>query len=127
MVSLNTTNISQRCLQYLIEGFDCTIRLWVVWSSLLMMKFKFLSQGFNGFVDEVCALITHEDLHASKSGYNILKYELHSCSCTTVLNFSCFFPSGQILFRNDNVSSSCVHSRRVNRSHKVNGPFIEYL
>jgi hypothetical protein len=38
-----------------------------------MMKFKFLIQGFNSFVDKVCALITHEDLWASKPGYNILK------------------------------------------------------
>jgi hypothetical protein len=53
-----------------------------------MVNFKFLSQDFNSFVDEVCALITHEDLRASKPCYDILKNELHSCSYTTILNFS---------------------------------------
>jgi hypothetical protein len=51
-----------------------------------MVEFEFLSQGFNSFVDEVCALITHKDLWASKSGYDILKYELCSCGYSTVLN-----------------------------------------
>jgi hypothetical protein len=38
-----------------------------------MMNFKFLSQGFNSFVDEVCALIINVDLCASKSSYDITK------------------------------------------------------
>ncbi len=71
-----------------------------------MMHFKLLSQGFNGFVNEVCTLITHKDLWASKSSYDIIKYELHGCSCTRVFNYSVFYPFGQILRSNDNVSGS---------------------
>jgi hypothetical protein len=51
-----------------------------------MVKFNFPSQGFNSFVDEFYTLITHEDIHASKPCYDILKNELRSCSCTTILN-----------------------------------------
>jgi hypothetical protein len=75
-----------------------------------MVNLKFLSQGFNSFVDEMCALITHEDLWAKQSGDNILKDELRSYGCTIVLNFSYFCPSGQILSHSDNVSSSLCAS-----------------
>jgi hypothetical protein len=92
-----------------------------------MVNFKFLSLGFNSFVNEMCALITHEDLWASKPCYDILKNELHNYSYTTILKFSCFFPYGQILCPSDNVSLSHVPSWCVKRSHKINGPFLEYL
>jgi hypothetical protein len=62
-----------------------------------MVNFELLSQGFNGFVNEVCTLITHKDIQASKYGYQIIKDESCSCSCTTVFNFSFFFPSGKIV------------------------------
>jgi hypothetical protein len=75
-----------------------------------MVNLKLMSQGFNGLVDEVCSLITHKDLWASKSGYDILKNELCNFSCTTILNYSCFYPSGQRFYSSDNVSSSCVLS-----------------
>jgi hypothetical protein len=97
-----------RCLQDFIECFNCLICLWMIGCALLMVNFKFLSQGFNDLIDEMCALIIHKDLLASKPSYDIIKYEAHSCSCTTVLNCSCFYPSGQILDRGDYVSSSCA-------------------
>jgi hypothetical protein len=39
--------------------------------ALLMVDYKFLSQGFNCFIYEMCALITHKDLWASKIGYDV--------------------------------------------------------
>jgi hypothetical protein len=75
-----------------------------------MVKFKLPSQGFNSFVDEVSTLITHEDLRAYKPCYDILKNELRSCSFTIILSYSCFCPSGQILYHSDNISISCAPS-----------------
>jgi hypothetical protein len=92
-----------------------------------MMNFRLLSQGFNIFINKMSTLIVHKDLWSSKPGYDILKDELFNCSFTTILNFSCFFPSGQILCHSDDVSSSCVLSWWVDRSHEINGPFLKCL
>jgi hypothetical protein len=73
-----------------------------------VLNFKFLSQGFNGIINKMCTLITREDIWAYKPSYDIIKYEMCSYSFTTVLNRSCFCPSGQILCHNDDVSSSCA-------------------
>jgi hypothetical protein len=92
-----------------------------------MMNFKFLSQGFNSLINKMSSLITHEDIWASKPGYDIIKYETHSCSFTTVLDYSGFFPSGQILYLSDDVSCSCALSWWIYRSHEVNGSFLKGL
>jgi hypothetical protein len=92
-----------------------------------MVNFELLSQGLNSFVNEVCTLITHKDLRASKFGYDIIKDESHSCSCTKLFNFSGFYPSGQIFCSSDDVSRSYVPSWWVDRSHKVNSPFLKCL
>jgi hypothetical protein len=124
---VHTANLRQCSFQDLVEGLNCTIRLRVVWGALLMMNFKFLSQGFNSLINKMCTLITHKDLWASKPGYDVIKYESRSCSCTTVLDCSCLCPSGQILCRSDDVSSSCALPWWVDRSHEVNGPFLKCL
>jgi hypothetical protein len=110
-----------------VEKFRGIIRPYVVVSALMMVNFELLSQAFNSFVDEVCALITHKDLRASKSGYDIIKYEPCSCSCTTILNCSYFFPSGQILCSSDDVSRCYAFSWWVDQPHKVNSPFLKCL
>jgi hypothetical protein len=40
-----------------------------------MVNFKFLSQGFNSFINKMSTLITHQDLWTSKPSYDIIKYE----------------------------------------------------
>jgi hypothetical protein len=124
---MHCISLSTSCLQDLIECFNCPIFLWMIGHALLMVKFKFPSQCFNSLVDKMCALIAHKDLWASKPGYDIIKYEARNYSCTTILNYSCFYPFGKILCCSDYVSSSCVLSWWVDRSHKVDGPFLKCL
>jgi hypothetical protein len=79
------------------------------------------------FINKMSTLIAHKDLWASKPSYDILKYELHNCSGTTILNLSFLFPSSQIFCHSDDVSRSCVLSWWVDRSQKINVPFIKCL
>jgi hypothetical protein len=80
----------------------------MVWCNLLMVDCKFFSLGFDYFIDEMCALITH--IGASKLGYYVIKYKMHSCSCTTVLYCSCFSPSSQVFCCSNDIPRSCALS-----------------
>jgi hypothetical protein len=73
-----------------------------------VVNFKFPSQGFNSLINKMCTLITHEDILASKPSYDIIKYEMCSCSFSTIFSCSFFGPSGQVLCRNDYVPGSCA-------------------
>jgi hypothetical protein len=53
--------------------------------TLLMIDFKLLSHSLDSTIDEVTALVTHQNPWASKSGDHLLKHEVCCCHCLSTL------------------------------------------
>ena len=92
----------------------------------MVLYLEFLRQGLNSVVQEMGALIAHQNYWTSKSTDDVLKEELCSCSSITISYCFGLCPSGKVFCSHDDVSRTCALSGWVDWSHKVNSPFVEY-
>jgi hypothetical protein len=76
IIPINVAYLHQCIFKDLIKGFHCSIHLRMVWCTLLMMNFKFLSHRVNSTVNEVSALVTHQNPRATKSSDHFLEQEV---------------------------------------------------
>jgi hypothetical protein len=86
-------DLCQCVLKDLIKGFHCSICLRMIWCTLLMINFKLLSHSLNSVVNEVSALVTHQNPWASKSSDHLLKQEVCCCLRAAIFYWCCFCPS----------------------------------
>ena len=93
----------------------------------MVLYLEFFRLGLNGAVQEVCALIAHQNYWASKSTDDVFKNELCSCSSITISYCFGLCPPGEVLYSSDNISRASVLSWWVDRTHKVYSPFVKCM
>ena len=91
----------------------------------MVLYLEFLCQGLNSVVQEMGALIAHQNDGAAKSTDDVLKKELCSCSSITIPYCFSLFPSGEVLCSNDNISRASALSWWVDRTHKFYIPLVK--
>ena len=91
----------------------------------MVLYLEFLRQGLNSVVQEMGALIAHQNYWASKSTDNVLKEELCSCSSITIPYCFSLCPFGEVLCSCDDVSRASSFSWWVHRTHKVYSPLVK--
>ena len=95
--------------------------------TLLMVHLEFLYQCLNCFIQEVQTSVTHQNLRVPKPWQNIHEYKLRSGFFTAILHELCLGSSSQVICCSDNITCSCLLLWWINRSNKVNCPFIKCL
>ena len=89
--------------QNVVKGLNYSISLMLIRCTLLMEYLKLLYKFLNSLIQEVSALIPHQNSRASKPSENVLKTELHCCSYAIVLYWFSLGPSGQVINCCDNI------------------------
>ena len=91
----------------------------------MVLCLELFRQGLNGVIQEVCALITHQNYWASKSSDDVFKNEL--CGCSSIIVSYCFglCPPGEVLCASDDISRTSAFSWWVDRTHKFYSPLVK--
>ena len=91
----------------------------------MVLYLEFLRQGLNSVVQEMGALIAHQNYWASKSSDDVFKNELCGYSSITISYCFGLYPPGEVLCSSDDISRTSSFSWWVDRTHKVYSPFVK--
>ena len=91
----------------------------------MVLNMKFFRQGLNGLVQEMCALVAHQNYRVAKSTDDVLKKELCGCSSITISYYFGLYPSGEVLCSSDKISHASALSWWVDRTHTVYSPLVK--
>jgi hypothetical protein len=106
IILFSIADLCQCIFKDLVKGFHCSICLRMIWCTLLIMKLKFLGHSLNSIVNEVSALVTHQNPLETKCSDHLLEQEVCCCIYTAIFYWNYFHPYFQVFHRSDNVPHS---------------------
>lgn len=92
-----------------------------------MSYLELFYESFGGFIEKMCAMVTDQNLWATKPCHNVFKYESCSGIDSEIPYRFVFSPSGDIIHCYDDVVHATALSKGIDRKDKINIPFFKIL